>query len=85
MVLNDGNYYSLAANREYMSVSQYKEFAGTYGKIGCEFMAMEKLVGRWEDEPSTAMMVGSYIVVRQIITGHDEQIKSPPCSKGTAA
>ena len=61
MVLNDGNYYSLAANREYMSVSQYKEFAGTYGKIGCEFMAMEKLVGRWEDEPSTAMMVGSYI------------------------
>ena len=61
MVLNDGNYYSLEADREFMSVSQYKVFAGTYGKIACEFHAMEKLAGRWEDETTTAMKVGSYV------------------------
>ena len=61
MVLNDGNYYSDAANREYMSVSQYKEFAGTYGMQACEFHAMEKLSGRWEDVTTTALLVGSYV------------------------
>ena len=31
MVLTAENYYSAEANREYMSVSQYKDFAGTFG------------------------------------------------------
>ena len=31
MVLTAENYYSREANEEYMSVSQYKDFAGTYG------------------------------------------------------
>ncbi len=60
MKLTADNYYSQEANREYMSVSQFKDFFGTYGRLGCEFTALEKLEGRWEDEPSTAMMVGSY-------------------------
>jgi hypothetical protein len=46
---------------EYMSVSQFKNFAGTYGKTRCEFYAMEKLNGRWEEEQTTAMRVGSYV------------------------
>ena len=61
MVLNDENYYSAEANLEYMSVSQYKEFAGTYGKQACEFHAMEKLAERWEDDSSGALLVGSYV------------------------
>lgn len=61
MKLTGDNYYSQEANREYLSVSQYKDFAGTYGKQACEFYAVEKLAGRWEDEPTTAMLVGSYV------------------------
>ena len=61
MVLNDGNYYSREADLEFLSVSQYKDFAGTYGKVACEFHAMEKLAGRWEDDTTTALLVGSYV------------------------
>lgn len=61
MNLTTGNYYGAEANREYMSVSQFKDFAGTYGKMACEFYALEKMEGRWEDEKSTALMVGSYV------------------------
>ena len=38
--LTSENYYSDIANYEYMSVSQFKDFAGTYGKLGCEECAM---------------------------------------------
>lgn len=61
MQLTNENYYSQEANKEYMSVSQFKDFAGTYGKLRCEFAAMEKLEGRWEEEKTTALMVGSYV------------------------
>ena len=61
MVLTADNYYSAEANRQYMSVSQFKDFNGTYGKMACEFEAMEKLAGRWKPEPSTALLVGSYV------------------------
>ena len=61
MQLTSENYYSQEANREYMSVSQFKDFLGTYGRLGCEFTAMEKLEGKWEDEKTTAIMVGSYV------------------------
>ena len=36
MVLTPENYYSPEANFEYMSVSQFKDFSGTYGQVGCE-------------------------------------------------
>lgn len=61
MQLTEENYYSKEADKEYMSVSQFKDFAGTYGKLPCEFTAIEKMERRWEDAPSTAMMVGSYV------------------------
>lgn len=61
MQLTSENYYSREANREYMSVSQFKDFVGTYGRLGCEFTALEKIEERWEDEKSTALMVGSYV------------------------
>ena len=61
MVLNEENYYSMDANLEYMSVSQFKDFNGTYGKIACEFEAVEKMYDRWNPPKSTAMLVGSYV------------------------
>lgn len=61
MHLTEENYYSIEANKEFLSVSQFKDFAGTYGKMACEFTAMEKLEGRWEDEETTALLVGSYV------------------------
>ena len=60
-ILTSENYYSCEANRHYMSVSQYKSFAGTLGRTGCEFEAMEELDGQWHKSPSTAMLIGSYI------------------------
>ncbi len=61
MQLTSENYYSKEADKAYMSVSQFKDFAGTYGKLPCEYSAMEKMEERWEDEQSTALMVGSYV------------------------
>lgn len=55
------NYYSPEANYEYMSVSQFKDFVGTYGKLGCEAMAMAKLRGEYREEKTTALLVGSYV------------------------
>lgn len=61
MVLSAGNYYSREADLEYMSVSQFKDFNGTYGRAACEFGAVEKMYGRWKPEKSVAMLVGSYV------------------------
>ena len=33
MVMTAENYYGQEANEEYMSVSQFKDFCGTYGKL----------------------------------------------------
>lgn len=61
MFLTESNYYSPEANKEYLSVSQYKEFVGTWNFPGCEARAMAKLNGEWEEEPSIPMLVGSYV------------------------
>lgn len=55
MTLTNDNYYSLEANREYMSVSQYKDFRK------CEAMAMAAIRGEWVRPQTTALLVGSYI------------------------
>lgn len=61
LALTSENYYSSEANREYMSNSIFKEFYGTYGKLGCEFRAMKELSGEWEEESTTPMLVGGYV------------------------
>ncbi len=55
MILTNENYYSLEANREYMSVSQYKDF------MACEAMAMAVIRGEWKKPQTVALLVGSYI------------------------
>lgn len=61
MILTAENYFSREASREYLSVSQYKDFMGSLGKVACEAEAMAKLNGEWEVEKTTALMVGSYV------------------------
>lgn len=55
MILNNENYYSNEANKQYMSVSQYKQFRK------CEAMAMAEIQGEWKKPKSTALLVGSYV------------------------
>lgn len=63
MLLTSENYYSQEADREYLSVSQFKNFVGTLGKLGCEAYALAKLNGEWIEnmEDSDALMIGSYV------------------------
>lgn len=61
MKLEESTYYSSEANKEYMSVSQYKDFVGTPGHAGCEFCAMKKMNGTWSEGMNNAMMIGSYV------------------------
>lgn len=61
MILTSENYFSPEADREYLSVSQYKNFVGTLGRPACEAEAMAKLNGEWEMKRTTALIVGSYV------------------------
>ncbi len=61
MLLTNESYFSQEADREYLSVSQYKNFMGTLGKPACEAEAMALLNDEWEREKTTALMVGSYV------------------------
>ena len=61
MILTDENYYGREANQEFMSVSQFKSFNGTYGKMACEARALAELHEEWKSPASTVMMVGSYV------------------------
>lgn len=44
-----------------MSVSQFKDFSGTFGKPGCEACAFSKLNGEWHEEKTTPLLVGGYV------------------------
>ena len=61
MILTAENYFSKEAEKEYLSVSQYKKFAGCLGRLGCEAKAMAEIRGEWEEKKSTALLVGSYV------------------------
>lgn len=59
--LTNDNYYSAEADAEYMSVSQFKDFKGTWGIKGCEFMAMERLRGEYPEKKGLPLLVGGYV------------------------
>ena len=61
MTLNNANYFSQEANKEYLSVSQYKAFTGTWATPMCEAKAKAELEGKWTTEKTTALLVGSYV------------------------
>lgn len=61
MKLTNRNYYGTKANREYMSVSQFKDF------LKCPAMAMAKLNGEYVPERGRALLLGSF--VDEMLTG----------------
>lgn len=67
MKLTNENYYSDQVNLEYMSASQFKDF------LKCERDALAKIIGETKEEPSKAMLVGSY--VDAYFSGEMEQFK----------
>lgn len=75
MKLNKNNYYSQEANREYMSVSQFKSFLPAYG--GCEAQAMAVLSGEYESTPIDAFMEGHYVHAWNEGTLDDFKAKNP--------
>lgn len=55
MELNQSNYYSTEANKEYSSVSQFKDF------MRCEAMALAKIDGTYKQPTTKALLVGSFV------------------------
>lgn len=55
MKLTQKNYFSPKANKEYMSVSQFKAFEA------CPNSALAELSGKYEREKTPALLVGSYV------------------------
>lgn len=53
--LIEENYFELENEKKYCGSSQIKSF------MECEAKAMAKLKGEWEEEPSKALLVGSYV------------------------
>ncbi len=55
LILDETNYYSNEANRDYFSVSQFKAFKR------CESAALAELSGTYDRKETTALLVGSYV------------------------
>ena len=72
--LTESNYYSLQADKEYFSVSQFKSF------LRCEAATMAYLRGEYERETTTALLLGSYVdsaiegTLEQFIAEHHDEI-----------
>lgn len=85
--INSENYYSNEVNKKYMSVSQFKSFAGTYAKTACEAEALDKYLNPVY-ETSESLMVGSYIdafyegTLDKFKADHPEIISSRGATKG---
>ena len=79
--LTNKNYYSQEADIAYMSVSQYKDFKGTWGIRGCEFQAMERLRGEYPEKTGLPLLVGGYVdawfegTIEEYKANHPEIIK----------
>ena len=77
--LNNDNYFSLEADQQYMSVSQYKSF------LKCETSALAKLRKKYTEPKSDALLFGSY--VHAWLDGTQEKFKEDNpelfSSKGT--
>lgn len=61
ITLTNDNYYSTEADKDYMSVSQFKDFAGTMGKSSCEDAALKHINKTVERAKTTSLLVGSYV------------------------
>lgn len=82
MILNDENYYSVEADREYLSVSQYKSY------LHCEAATIAQLKGEYERPKNEAFLIGSYVhsfndgTLEQFKEEHPEMYSSTGKTKG---
>ena len=72
MKLNNDNYFSQEANKEYLSVSQLKSFIGMPFLKGCEKRALAEINGEYTREKSDALLIGSYVDIA--LTGDQEEL-----------
>ena len=61
MQLTNQNYHGKKSNQAFLSVSQYKNFMGTIGRMASEEQAMAILNEEWRTEKTTSLLVGSYV------------------------
>lgn len=61
IILTNENYYSDAANKDYMSVSQFKDLIGTPFHTACESTGVRRLRGLIPKKTSKSLLVGSYV------------------------
>lgn len=71
MILTTDNYFSLEANKKYMSNSQFKEF------VECESRAMARISGEYVQEEETYFLVGKYVHAWNEGTLEDFQKNNP--------
>ena len=82
MKLTKDNYYSVEANRHYMSVSQYKDF------LRCEAGAMAKLETDYKEPKNPAFIMGSYVhawndgTLKEFMETHPELFSTRGATKG---
>ena len=55
MKLTQRNYFSRRANKEFMSVSQFKAFER------CQHAALAEIMGKYKREKTTSLLAGSYV------------------------
>lgn len=75
MELTHENYYSVEANMEYMSVSQFKDFQK------CELYGLKKATGEYVEEKSTALLVGGYMDAHFSNRLEDYKLENPQILK----
>lgn len=61
MELTNENYYTIEANKEYCSASQYKDIIGYPMKPGCEERALKTINGEYVPEVTKALLQGSIL------------------------
>ena len=72
--LTESSYYSLQADKDYFSVSQFKSF------LRCEAATMAYLRGEYQRETTTALLVGSYVdswvegTIQEFMDEHHDEI-----------
>ena len=59
MQITEANYFSKEVRSKYLDVSTFKDFIGTPSEEGCEVRALASLSGEYEEEKSTALLLGS--------------------------
>ena len=86
--LDQENYFSEQASRDYMSVSQFKEFAGTTEHLSCEETAWLQLNRIIPKQEGDALLIGSFVdayyegTLDEFKSNHPEIISSQGPTKG---